>query len=154
MAFFQECRLEFTTRILSFKTLVLRKILYLILLWHIHLRSVYLVVYILFLQEWCMENFINQRNMKTATEVRKQLHDICVRMDFPVKSCGNDSTTIRSGESNSTAALLSFTESLSFKLSIIQCILFQKMLGLWIFHECSWITKRWIWIHISKSLSS
>uniref|UniRef100_K1R3L3 RNA helicase n=1 Tax=Magallana gigas TaxID=29159 RepID=K1R3L3_MAGGI len=46
-------------------------------------------------KEWCMENFINQRNMRTATEVRKQLHDICVRMDFPVKSCGNDSTTIR-----------------------------------------------------------
>lgn len=46
-------------------------------------------------REWCMENFINQRNMKTATEVRKQLHDICVRMDFPIKSCGNDSTTIR-----------------------------------------------------------
>uniref|UniRef100_K1PUI3 RNA helicase n=1 Tax=Magallana gigas TaxID=29159 RepID=K1PUI3_MAGGI len=46
-------------------------------------------------REWCMEKFINQRNMKTATEVRKQLHDICVRVDFPIKSYGNDSTTIR-----------------------------------------------------------
>ncbi|XP_062572851.1 ATP-dependent RNA helicase DHX33-like [Saccostrea cucullata] len=46
-------------------------------------------------KDWCMENFINQRNMKTATEVRKQLYDICERMEFPIKSCKNDTTIIR-----------------------------------------------------------
>ncbi|KAJ8315572.1 LOW QUALITY PROTEIN: hypothetical protein KUTeg_007722 [Tegillarca granosa] len=46
-------------------------------------------------KDWCHENFINGRNMKTATEVRRQLREICVKQEFPITSCGQDSTAIR-----------------------------------------------------------
>jgi ATP-dependent RNA helicase DHX33 len=46
-------------------------------------------------KDWCMENFINVRNMKQVMEVRKQLQQICVRQELPFKSCGRDTTAIR-----------------------------------------------------------
>ncbi|KAK6182959.1 hypothetical protein SNE40_010524 [Patella caerulea] len=46
-------------------------------------------------KQWCQENFINNRNMKTAMDVRKQLREICQRLELPLKSCGQDMTCIR-----------------------------------------------------------
>ncbi|KAK3087907.1 hypothetical protein FSP39_012332 [Pinctada imbricata] len=46
-------------------------------------------------KDWCHENFINGRNMKTATEVRQQLRQICERQEIPIQSCGNDTSAIR-----------------------------------------------------------
>ncbi|XP_071078637.1 ATP-dependent RNA helicase DHX33-like isoform X1 [Haliotis cracherodii] len=46
-------------------------------------------------KDWCRENFINMRNMKTALEVRRQLRDIVQRQQLPIQSCGQDTTAIR-----------------------------------------------------------
>ncbi|CAG8442817.1 16363_t:CDS:10 [Acaulospora morrowiae] len=41
--------------------------------------------------DWCRQNFINKRNMKHVTDIRKQLTQLCARMDIsPVTSCGED----------------------------------------------------------------
>lgn len=39
---------------------------------------------------WCQENFINNRNITYASEVRKQLAEICQRLQLEFSSCGND----------------------------------------------------------------
>ncbi|XP_060603694.1 ATP-dependent RNA helicase DHX33-like isoform X1 [Ruditapes philippinarum] len=46
-------------------------------------------------KQWCQENFINMRNMRTVFDVRRQLRDICVRQDLPLNTCGHDTTSIR-----------------------------------------------------------
>ncbi|XP_064595084.1 ATP-dependent RNA helicase DHX33-like [Liolophura sinensis] len=46
-------------------------------------------------KQWCHDNFINMRNMKTAMSVRKQLREISVRLELPLQSCGLDTTSIR-----------------------------------------------------------
>ncbi len=46
-------------------------------------------------KDWCHENFVNMRNMKNAMDVRRQLHEICVKQKLPLKSCGRDTTAIR-----------------------------------------------------------
>lgn len=38
---------------------------------------------------WCHENFLNSRNLTYAVDVRKQLNDICQRLDLEFSSCGN-----------------------------------------------------------------
>ncbi|KAI8997091.1 P-loop containing nucleoside triphosphate hydrolase protein [Pilobolus umbonatus] len=45
--------------------------------------------------EWCRDNFINNRNMKVAMDVRDQLIRFCERIDIdPNRSCGTDTDTV------------------------------------------------------------
>ena len=46
-------------------------------------------------KHWCQENFINTRVMKQVQDVRKQLRDLCIRLDIPLVSCGKDTSIIR-----------------------------------------------------------
>ncbi|CAH1798736.1 unnamed protein product [Owenia fusiformis] len=46
-------------------------------------------------KNWCHENFINARNMKTACDIRGQLRDICMKQDMQFKSCGRETAVIR-----------------------------------------------------------
>lgn len=39
---------------------------------------------------WCHENYLNSRNLTYAVDVRKQLTDICQRLDLEFSSCGNN----------------------------------------------------------------
>lgn len=39
---------------------------------------------------WCHDNFLNTRNLGYALEVRKQLNEICTRVNLEVSSCGNN----------------------------------------------------------------
>lgn len=39
---------------------------------------------------WCHENFLNARNLGYAIEVRKQLSDICTRLELEFSSCGRN----------------------------------------------------------------
>lgn len=39
---------------------------------------------------WCQENFLNSRNLAYASQVRKQLSDICERIELELSSCGNN----------------------------------------------------------------
>lgn len=38
---------------------------------------------------WCHDNFLNIRNLGYALEVRKQLIEICKRVNLEFSSCGN-----------------------------------------------------------------
>ncbi|XP_054167510.1 ATP-dependent RNA helicase DHX33-like [Oppia nitens] len=40
-------------------------------------------------KKWCLENFIHQNNMKYATEIRKQLANLCVTANIPLVSSNN-----------------------------------------------------------------
>ena len=46
------------------------------------------------LQGWCRENFIHQRNMRTALDVRAQLVDLCGRHGVPLVS-NSDGVAVR-----------------------------------------------------------
>ncbi|KAK2146555.1 hypothetical protein LSH36_600g01084 [Paralvinella palmiformis] len=46
-------------------------------------------------KQWCHDNFLNGRNLRTAVDVKKQLKEICTRQQLPVESCGQDTTAIR-----------------------------------------------------------
>lgn len=39
---------------------------------------------------WCQDNCLNHRNLTYAAEVRKQLAEICKRLDLEVSSCGKN----------------------------------------------------------------
>lgn len=47
------------------------------------------------LQNWCFENYVNYRNLLYAMEVRKQLAELCERMNIPLKSCGTVTIPVR-----------------------------------------------------------
>lgn len=44
---------------------------------------------------WCYENFVNYRNLMYAVEVRKQLAELCERMNIPMKSCSPQTEPVR-----------------------------------------------------------
>lgn len=44
---------------------------------------------------WCQENYLNNRNLAYAAEVRKQLSEICQRLQLEFNSCGNDMDQVR-----------------------------------------------------------
>ena len=46
-------------------------------------------------KEWCMQNFVNFRQMTFAFEVRKQLMELCRKEDIPVQSAGNQTEPVR-----------------------------------------------------------
>ncbi|PVD28898.1 hypothetical protein C0Q70_11493 [Pomacea canaliculata] len=46
-------------------------------------------------KQFCQCNFLNGRNLSTATSVRKQLRDICTRQGLEVTSCGRTTTSVR-----------------------------------------------------------
>ncbi|KAF6028929.1 DHX33 [Bugula neritina] len=47
-------------------------------------------------KEWCSRNFLNQRNLKSAVEVRKQLKDLCLQNDLTsMLSAGTNTYVIR-----------------------------------------------------------
>lgn len=39
---------------------------------------------------WCHENYLNNRNLTYAIDVRRQLNDICQRLGLEFSSCGNN----------------------------------------------------------------
>ncbi|KAM7458267.1 hypothetical protein BLSTO_00977 [Blastocystis sp. subtype 1] len=45
--------------------------------------------------EWCGDNFINSRSMRTATEIRKQLVDYCKKLDMEEVSCEGELDQVR-----------------------------------------------------------
>lgn len=46
-------------------------------------------------KNWCNDHFINMRVMKMVSDVRKQLKEICTRLDIQAQSCGRDTSGIR-----------------------------------------------------------
>ncbi|XP_001624631.2 ATP-dependent RNA helicase DHX33 [Nematostella vectensis] len=46
-------------------------------------------------KSWCAEHFINTRVMKLVMDIRKQLREICIRLEIKLQSCGKDSATLR-----------------------------------------------------------
>ena len=46
-------------------------------------------------KEWCYQHFINSQTVKRVLDIRKQLRDICLRLDIPLNSCGKDTVNIR-----------------------------------------------------------
>ena len=44
------------------------------------------------LTEFCMRNFLHQQHMKFAVEVRKQIMELCKRIDIKIQSCGSQTT--------------------------------------------------------------
>ena len=46
-------------------------------------------------KEWCIENYINARSMKSVLDIRKQLVELCVRQEVVMSSCGLDTVCIR-----------------------------------------------------------
>jgi len=45
--------------------------------------------------QWCRENYVHQRNLQMATDIRGQLLDLVRNTDMPVRSCGTDTAAIR-----------------------------------------------------------
>lgn len=46
-------------------------------------------------KQWCQENYINMRNMRSCFDVRRQLRDICVRQKLDMQSCGQETSKLR-----------------------------------------------------------
>eukprot|EP01147_Barroeca_monosierra_P003601 gene3601-6193_t len=44
---------------------------------------------------WCYEHFVNSRAMRTVVNTRKQLEDLCQRMELGASSCGDDTIAYR-----------------------------------------------------------
>ena len=44
------------------------------------------------LTEFCMRNFLHHQHMKFAVEVRKQIMELCKRIDIKIQSCGSQTT--------------------------------------------------------------
>lgn len=44
---------------------------------------------------WCKENYIHERSMRRALDVRKQLGQIMKRFRIPIESCGSDTIAVR-----------------------------------------------------------
>lgn len=42
------------------------------------------------IKSWCHENYLNNRNLSYATDVRVQLSAICKRLDLKIESCGKN----------------------------------------------------------------
>ncbi|RWS03824.1 putative ATP-dependent RNA helicase DHX33-like protein, partial [Dinothrombium tinctorium] len=45
--------------------------------------------------QWCQENFINHREMKTVIQVRQQLSTLCQKLSINKQSCGQNTDVIR-----------------------------------------------------------
>jgi len=46
-------------------------------------------------KEWCHDHFVNMRVMKLVSDIRKQLREICERLDITLKSCGKEMGLVR-----------------------------------------------------------
>lgn len=46
-------------------------------------------------KEWCENNFINRKAMKTVLDIRAQLRELCTKLEIPLQSCGKDTSKIR-----------------------------------------------------------
>ncbi|XP_068697399.1 ATP-dependent RNA helicase DHX33-like [Montipora foliosa] len=46
-------------------------------------------------KEWCFQHFINSQTVKQVMDIRKQLREICVRMNITLNSCGKETANIR-----------------------------------------------------------
>lgn len=46
-------------------------------------------------KDWCYQHFINSQTVKQVMDIRKQLREICVRMEIPLNSCGKETANIR-----------------------------------------------------------
>ncbi|KAF5274963.1 hypothetical protein FQR65_LT04306 [Abscondita terminalis] len=44
---------------------------------------------------WCHEHYIHMRNIAYAGQVRKQLLEVCQRLEIPITSCGNNTDQVR-----------------------------------------------------------
>lgn len=43
--------------------------------------------------EWCQQNYVHQRHMRFAVEIRSQLMDLCRKNDIAIQSAGASNTT-------------------------------------------------------------
>ena len=71
------------------------------------------------LQHWCYENFLNSRNLRTAQDVRKQLREICVRLDLSINSCGRETTPIGWGTRTSRVSGTVLTSGPVFAYALV-----------------------------------
>jgi len=46
-------------------------------------------------KEWCHQHFINSQTVKRVMDIRKQLREICIRLNITLNSCGKDTVNIR-----------------------------------------------------------
>ncbi|XP_065842530.1 ATP-dependent RNA helicase DHX33-like isoform X2 [Oscarella lobularis] len=46
-------------------------------------------------RDWCYENFINARNMKSVIDIRTQLRQICTNLKLQLESCHQDTVKLR-----------------------------------------------------------
>ena len=46
-------------------------------------------------RDWCEENFVNTKAMKTVSDIRTQLRTICTKLCLPLEGCGKDTSKIR-----------------------------------------------------------
>lgn len=70
---------------------------------------------------WCHENYLNNRNLTYALDVRKQLSEICHRLDLEFSSCGNNFDQVN----NNTAPIQSELPIMFFSvlLQVRKCLL-------------------------------
>lgn len=45
--------------------------------------------------EWCKNNFLNSRSLKSADDVREQLRNLMTRLEVPLISCGNSFENVK-----------------------------------------------------------
>lgn len=46
-------------------------------------------------KDWCQENFINPKAMKSVCDIRTQIRGLCVRAGMPLETCGKETSRIR-----------------------------------------------------------
>lgn len=46
-------------------------------------------------KEWCHQHFINSQTVKRVMDIRKQLREICTRLDITLTSCNKETVNIR-----------------------------------------------------------
>ncbi|XP_077987856.1 ATP-dependent RNA helicase DHX33-like [Glandiceps talaboti] len=46
-------------------------------------------------KQWCFENYINNRHMQTALDVRQQLREMCAKAGLSSQSCGQNTSAVR-----------------------------------------------------------
>ncbi|GAB6021154.1 Putative ATP-dependent RNA helicase dhx33 [Chamberlinius hualienensis] len=46
-------------------------------------------------KHWCHENYLHHRNLQIAGDIRRQLMEICIKNEIPIRSCGSDTVILR-----------------------------------------------------------
>lgn len=85
-------------------------------------------------KRWCMEHFLNHRNLIYAREVRSQLLEICKKCDIAVNTCGSNMDQVRKclitglfmnvAEINKDKQYMSVSILLKFNKCVVLIVLF------------------------------